>query len=47
MNKDAVKILTENGASYTDAPVVADGIITASGPSAAGEFGKKLAEMLS
>lgn len=38
-DKSAVKILKENGAIYEDSPVVIDGdIITADGPSSAGEF---------
>jgi protease I len=45
-NKQA-EILTKNGAIFTDQPVVTDGkIITANGPPAAEEFGKKILELL-
>lgn len=48
MDKSAVRILEKNGAKYSDEPVVADGkIITASGPSAAGEFAKTIVKILS
>lgn len=41
------KILKENGAIFIDRPVVVDGkIITANGPPAAVEFGKKILEKL-
>lgn len=47
MDKGPVKILKENGAIYEDKDVVVDGkIITANGPDAAEEFGKKLVEVL-
>lgn len=47
LDKSAVKILEENGAVYQDIRVVQDGkIITADGPSAAGEFGNKIVEVL-
>ncbi len=47
MDKGSIKILTENGASYVNQPVVSDGIITASGPAAAEEFGQTLLKLLS
>jgi protease I len=41
------QILTDNGAEFVNQEVVVDGkIITANGPSAAEEFGKKILEML-
>jgi protease I len=44
---DGVKALRDGGAIYTAEDVTVDGkILTASGPHAAGEFGRKLAEML-
>ena len=47
MDKKAIKILDENEAIYLPRPVVSDGkIITANGPSAAEEFGKKIVEVL-
>lgn len=47
MNKEPQKTLEENGAIYQDAPVVQDNnIITANGPAAAEEFGKKIIETL-
>jgi len=47
MDKSAIKTLEQNKATYEDNPVVIDGkIITASGPSAAEEFGEKIKELL-
>lgn len=47
LNKEPKKILEENGAIFTEQNVVVDGnIITANGPDAAAEFGKKLVEIL-
>jgi len=47
LDRGPVKILKENGAIYEDRDVVQDGkIITANGPDAAEEFGKKLVEGL-
>lgn len=47
LNKEPKKILEENGAIFTEQNVVVDGnIITANGPDAAAEFGKKLVEVL-
>ncbi len=47
LNKEPKKILEENGAIFTKQNVVVDGnIITANGPDAAAEFGKKLVEIL-
>lgn len=47
MNKEAIKILEENGANFVNEPVVEDGdIITAVGPNAAEDFGKKLKSVL-
>jgi len=47
MQKGPVKVLEENGAIYEDEDVVVDGkIITANGPGAAEEFGKKIVEAL-
>ncbi|MFH1682548.1 MAG: DJ-1/PfpI family protein [Candidatus Woesearchaeota archaeon] len=41
------KVLEKNGATYVNKPVVVDGkIITANGPPAAEEFGKKIVELL-
>lgn len=46
LDRNPVKILKENGAVYEDKPVVIDGkIVTANGPSAASEFGQKLADL--
>ena len=46
-NKIGVEILTQHEAEYTGNPVEVDGnIITANGPQAAREFGKKIAELL-
>lgn len=46
-DKEAIKILENGGAKYTDEKVVIDGkIITASGPQAAEEFGRKIVENL-
>jgi protease I len=42
-----IKILKENGANFVDENVVQDGkIITANGPEAAKDFGRKILEML-
>jgi protease I len=47
LDKTAVRILEENGAEFSDSDVVVDNnIITASGPYAAEEFGKRLVELL-
>lgn len=47
MDKAAVKILEENGAKYMKDSVVVDGkVITANGPGAAEEFGRKLVYVL-
>ena len=47
MDKSAIKTLEQYKAIYEDKPVVVDGkIITASGPSVAEEFGKKIKELL-
>jgi len=47
MDQSPVQILKENKATYQEAPVVVDGnIVTANGPSAALEFGKKIVEGL-
>ena len=44
---EGIEILEENGASYVNQNVVIDGkIITANGPEAAEEFGKKILEVL-
>ena len=41
------KILTKNGATFTNVAITVDGkIITANGPEAAAEFGRKIVEML-
>ena len=48
-NKDGkqAEILTKNGAEFVDQAVVVDGkIVTANGPAAAEEFGKKVLELL-
>jgi len=47
MEKTAIKMLEENGARYQNQDVVVDGkIITANGPWAAEEFGRKIIEKL-
>lgn len=47
LDKNAVKILEENGALYQNKDVVVDGkIITANGPQAAQEFGQALVQAL-
>ncbi len=47
MDKTAIKILEKNGAKYMKEPVVVDGkIITANGPGAAEEFGRKIVEVV-
>ncbi|MFH1894349.1 MAG: DJ-1/PfpI family protein [Patescibacteria group bacterium] len=47
MDKSAIKILEQNGATYQNEPVVADGkIITACGPAAAKEFGQAIVKVL-
>jgi protease I len=47
LDKSPAKILKENGAQYLQEKVVVDGkIVTANGPQAAEEFGKKLLEIL-
>jgi len=47
LDRNPVKILKQNGATYENKPVVLDGkILTANGPSAVAEFGEKLVEML-
>jgi len=47
MDKSAVKILEENGATFQDKPVIADGkIITGNGPDASDEFAMKIIEVL-
>ena len=47
LNKEPVKILERNGAEFIDEKVVQDGnIITANGPDAAEEFGKKILDAL-
>ncbi|HOK35530.1 MAG TPA: DJ-1/PfpI family protein [Candidatus Pacearchaeota archaeon] len=46
-DKSSIKILEENGAEFIDQKVVRDGkIITANGPVAAEEFGRKILENL-
>jgi protease I len=41
------EVLTKSGAEFVDEPVVVDGkVITANGPQAAEEFGKKILELL-
>ena len=48
LDRDPVKILKKNGAEFIDEKVVQDGnIITANGPPAAEEFGKKILRNLS
>ncbi len=47
LDKNPIKILTENGAVYQNEPVVIDGkIITANGPLAASEFAKGIVSLL-
>jgi len=47
LDKSPIKILKEKGASFEDKAVVVDGkVITANGPQAAEDFGKKVVEML-
>ncbi len=47
MDKSAIKILREQGATYVDGPVVADGkIVTADGPAAAKNFALKILDLL-
>ena len=47
MDKSAIKILEENGATYQDEGVVVDGkIVTANGPASARAFGEILVEVL-
>ena len=47
LDKGPIKILEENGANYVEKDVVVDGnIITANGPQAASEFGRKIVEIL-
>ncbi len=47
MNKEAIKILEEKGVNFVNKTVVEDGdIITAVGPDAAEDFGKKLKSVL-
>jgi len=47
LDKSGIKILKENGAIFEDKNVVVDGkIITANGPDAAEDFGKKILEVL-
>ncbi len=47
LDKSAVKILQENGAVYQSDSVVQDrSFITANGPAAANEFGRKIVEVL-
>lgn len=46
LNKKSIDILKENGAIYTDKPVVEDEIITANSPEAAEEFGNALKKIL-
>jgi len=45
-DKSASKILEENGAKYTDQPVVKDNVVTANGPDAAEIFGQTLKQIL-
>jgi protease I len=46
-DNDQAEILTKNGAEFTNESITVDGkIITANGPPAAEEFGKKIVEML-
>lgn len=47
LDRNPIRILRNEGAIYEDALVVVDGkIVTANGPEAAEEFGKKLVELL-
>jgi len=47
MDKSAIKILEEKGATYQDEDVVVDGkIVTASGPAVARKFGEAIVEQL-
>lgn len=47
LDRNPIRILKNGGAIYQDASVVVDGkIVTANGPEAAEEFGKKLVELL-
>ena len=47
LDKGAIKILKENGARFVDEDVVVEGrLVTASGPHAAEEFGRKLVDLL-
>ncbi|MDO8555363.1 MAG: DJ-1/PfpI family protein [bacterium] len=46
MDKKAIKILEENKAIYSSAPVISEEIITANGPAAAEEFGNTLISVL-
>ncbi len=47
-DNEQAEVLTTNGAEFVDQSVVVDGkIVTANGPQAAEEFGKKILEMLS
>lgn len=47
LDKNAIKILEQNGAVYQDKKVVVDGkIITANGPTSAEEFGQAIVETL-
>lgn len=47
MDKSAVRILENNGATYKELPVAIDGkIITADGPSSAEEFGRAIVKLL-
>lgn len=46
-DRSSIQVLEDNGAKYVDQAVVVDGrIITANGPAAAQEFGKKISELL-
>lgn len=46
-DRKAISVLRENGAVYTAQPVVVDGnIVTADGPSSAGQFGTEIAKLL-
>lgn len=47
LDKSAVRILKENGALYQPEPVVQDGnVVTANGPAAALDFGKRIVRVL-
>lgn len=47
VDQSPIEFLKENGAEYVNQDVVADGnVITGNGPSAASEFGRKIAELL-